>query len=243
MQPRPINRDQLALSELLDRALNKGVVLWGDATISVAGVDLIYVGLKVLLASVDTAERLRQDARSTVQAANGAAEMIYVYAIADRPDEPLPGQLGLHDEGLAKVICRDVVAVVSTFDGSPLSQCEDELWRHEEVIEALMSDRAVLPMRFGTLLPSRQRVGDLLCRGYGALVQDIERVRGQVEIGMRFLTVSEGRSEDDHSVASSDRFDSARNRAGRRLFVGEGGQGPGASRSTARQAQSGSRIL
>ncbi|MGD0333102.1 MAG: gas vesicle protein [Xanthobacteraceae bacterium] len=73
MQPRPINRDQLALSELLDRALNKGVVLWGDATISVAGVDLIYVGLKVLLASVDTAERLRQDARSTVQAANGAA--------------------------------------------------------------------------------------------------------------------------------------------------------------------------
>jgi hypothetical protein len=46
MQPRPINSDQLALSELLDRALNKGVVLWGDATISVAGVDLIYVGLK-----------------------------------------------------------------------------------------------------------------------------------------------------------------------------------------------------
>ncbi len=53
------NRNQLALSELLDRALNKGIVLWGDATISVAGIDLVYVGLKVLLASVDTAERLR----------------------------------------------------------------------------------------------------------------------------------------------------------------------------------------
>ena len=74
MQPRPINRDQLALSELLDRALNKGVVLWGDATISVAGVDLIYVGLKVLLASVDTAERLRQDARATAPAGTGLAE-------------------------------------------------------------------------------------------------------------------------------------------------------------------------
>ncbi len=54
-----LNRNRLALSELLDRALNKGVVLWGDATISVAGIDLVYVGLKVLLASVDTAERLR----------------------------------------------------------------------------------------------------------------------------------------------------------------------------------------
>jgi len=62
------------LSELLDRALNKGVVLWGDATISVAGVDLIYVGLKVLLASVDTAERLKHDARVTTQAGTGAAE-------------------------------------------------------------------------------------------------------------------------------------------------------------------------
>jgi hypothetical protein len=74
MQRRLIDKDQLALSELLDRALNKGVVLWGDATISVAGVDLIYVGLKVLLASVDTAERLRHDARTTAQAGTGAAE-------------------------------------------------------------------------------------------------------------------------------------------------------------------------
>ena len=62
MQPSPNGRDQLALSELLDRILTKGVVVWGDATISVAGIDLIYVGLKLLVASVDTAERLRADA-------------------------------------------------------------------------------------------------------------------------------------------------------------------------------------
>ena len=74
MPPHPINSDKLALSELLDRALNKGVVLWGDATVSVAGVDLIYVGLKVLLASVDTAQRLRQDAGAVARAAAEAAE-------------------------------------------------------------------------------------------------------------------------------------------------------------------------
>jgi len=62
------------LSELLDRALNKGVVLWGEATISVAGVDLVYVGLKVLLASVDTAERLRDGAHLTERADRDAAE-------------------------------------------------------------------------------------------------------------------------------------------------------------------------
>lgn len=50
---------ELALSELLDRVLNKGVVVIGDVTISIANIDLIYLGLKVLLSSVETAERLR----------------------------------------------------------------------------------------------------------------------------------------------------------------------------------------
>ncbi|MEK6545254.1 MAG: gas vesicle protein GvpJ [Nitrospinota bacterium] len=49
----------ISLAETLDRALNKGVILSGDVTISVADVDLIFVGLKVLLASVDKAEKLR----------------------------------------------------------------------------------------------------------------------------------------------------------------------------------------
>jgi hypothetical protein len=50
---------EVTLLDLLDRILNKGVILWGDITISVADVRLVYVGLKVLLASVETAERMR----------------------------------------------------------------------------------------------------------------------------------------------------------------------------------------
>lgn len=51
---------EVTLLELLDRALDKGVVLHGDLTLAVADVDLIYVGLKVLLSSVETAERMRR---------------------------------------------------------------------------------------------------------------------------------------------------------------------------------------
>ncbi len=50
---------ELAIADLLDRALNKGVVIRGEATISLAGVDLVYIGLKVLVASVDAAQRMR----------------------------------------------------------------------------------------------------------------------------------------------------------------------------------------
>jgi hypothetical protein len=49
---------QVTLIELVDRVLNKGVVLSGDITLSVADVDLVYVGLRVLLASVGTLDRL-----------------------------------------------------------------------------------------------------------------------------------------------------------------------------------------
>ena len=48
----------VTLVETLDRVLNKGVIISGDVTISVADVDLIFVGLKVLLASVETAEKM-----------------------------------------------------------------------------------------------------------------------------------------------------------------------------------------
>ena len=52
-------RDEVTLVELVDRVLNKGVVIAGDITLSVAGIDLVYVGLRVLLASVATLEEGR----------------------------------------------------------------------------------------------------------------------------------------------------------------------------------------
>ena len=51
---------QVTLIELVDRVLNKGVVIAGDITLAVADVDLVYVGLRVLLASVGTLERLEE---------------------------------------------------------------------------------------------------------------------------------------------------------------------------------------
>ena len=59
--------ERLSLLDLLDRVLDKGVVLSGDVTLSVADVDLVYVGLRVLLSSVEAAER-RRGGESTTSA-------------------------------------------------------------------------------------------------------------------------------------------------------------------------------
>ena len=45
--------DRVALVELVNRVVDKGVVLHGELTISVADVDLLFVGLQVLLCSAD----------------------------------------------------------------------------------------------------------------------------------------------------------------------------------------------
>lgn len=52
----------IALLELLDRVLDKGVIVAGDLTISVADIDLIYVGLRLLLCSVETLEATKAGA-------------------------------------------------------------------------------------------------------------------------------------------------------------------------------------
>jgi hypothetical protein len=52
---RPGDRD-VALVDLVDRLLGGGVVIAGDITLSVADVDLVYVGLRALISSVATAE-------------------------------------------------------------------------------------------------------------------------------------------------------------------------------------------
>jgi gas vesicle structural protein len=61
---RPLLEEQVTLVELVDRVLSTGVVLNGDITLSVAGVDLVYVGLRVLLSSVSTLERLAAEGAS-----------------------------------------------------------------------------------------------------------------------------------------------------------------------------------
>ena len=51
------DNDQMSLLDILDHVLNQGIILRGNLVISLAGVDLVYVGLDVILTSVETALR------------------------------------------------------------------------------------------------------------------------------------------------------------------------------------------
>lgn len=49
--------NETSLLDILDHVLNSGVIIHGSLVISLAGVDLVYVGLNVILTSVETALR------------------------------------------------------------------------------------------------------------------------------------------------------------------------------------------
>lgn len=50
--------DGFSLVELVNRVLDKGVVITGEITVSVAGVDLVYLGLNAVLTSISTAREV-----------------------------------------------------------------------------------------------------------------------------------------------------------------------------------------
>jgi hypothetical protein len=53
----PEELEELPLLETLDHLLDRGVVIAGEATISIGDVDLLYLGLNIVLANVDAVMR------------------------------------------------------------------------------------------------------------------------------------------------------------------------------------------
>lgn len=53
----------LHLAELVNRVLDRGALITGEITISVAGIDLLFVGLQLVLAATETAKLPRNFGR------------------------------------------------------------------------------------------------------------------------------------------------------------------------------------
>jgi hypothetical protein len=56
----PDETQEITLLETLDHLLDRGVVIAGEATISIGDVDLLYLGLNIVLANIDAVARSSQ---------------------------------------------------------------------------------------------------------------------------------------------------------------------------------------
>ena len=108
--------------------------------------------------------------------------LIYVYGIVDEA----PADLGLGLEGapLEAVAGPRAVAIVSAHERAPEAD-EEALWQHEAVVERLMEDVVVLPMRFGATAAGTRQMEALLRSREEEFVGLLEVVRGAVELSVR----------------------------------------------------------
>lgn len=105
--------------------------------------------------------------------------MIELYAIAGHPGPPLPELAPLRAvpfDGLA-VVCGPAA------EGEEIT--EEALWRHEEIVEALMSDRDLLPVRYGTRVADEAEAARAVAARREELRAALDHVRGAVELSLR----------------------------------------------------------
>jgi Gas vesicle synthesis protein GvpL/GvpF len=113
--------------------------------------------------------------------------VIHVYALTE-PARVLPDVRGIASRPVAQVVVGRVAAVVSRHeDAVEVEVSEESLWAHEAVVEALMADRAVLPVRFGGEFGEEGALRADLEPRLDELERALARLRGRVELGVRVL--------------------------------------------------------
>ena len=113
--------------------------------------------------------------------------MIELYAITDHPGPRLPGLAQLQT-----VADHRLAAVYAPASDDQISA--ETLWRHERIVEALMADRDVLPVRYGTRLADERAAARLLADRQEELASALEEVRGAVEISVRVMEDADDRT-------------------------------------------------
>jgi Gas vesicle synthesis protein GvpL/GvpF len=113
--------------------------------------------------------------------------MIWVYGICERPDLPAPRRRGLAQAPLDSVREGALLAVISRHVHPPDEPALDALWVHERVVERLMEDRAVLPMRFASKAPDEATLREVLAERQDSFLAALDLVRGRVEVAVRAI--------------------------------------------------------
>jgi Gas vesicle protein len=90
----------VGLADILERILDKGVVIAGDVTICLVGVELLNIRLRLLIASVDKATEMgidwwRNDPTLSSQSGNSAEQNLLLQQRLDRLEQRIGSTQGL----------------------------------------------------------------------------------------------------------------------------------------------------
>lgn len=113
----------------------------------------------------------------------------YVYCIIGTGEARNFGPIGIGDRGdpVTTIAYRDLGAVVSSIPMTKYVVSKETMVSHEKVIEAVMKDHTLLPVRFYTIAPNAEEIRSLLRRRYLEFKKLLRELDNKVELGLKAL--------------------------------------------------------
>lgn len=114
---------------------------------------------------------------------------IYVYGVIKTSDPKKFGEIGIGDKSsqVLTIGFKDLAAVVSNspfmvYDSLTKEKTIKDLVTHQFVIEKVMADFTIIPLKFGTMVENTDEVTKLLEKGYFVLRNALRKIEGKIEL-------------------------------------------------------------
>ncbi|HUY03835.1 MAG TPA: GvpL/GvpF family gas vesicle protein [Rhodocyclaceae bacterium] len=118
--------------------------------------------------------------------------MFYLYGIARWKPGLALGVPGIGGMAVRMERWRGLMVAASPFETWEVEASTPNLWCHEHVIEAVMAQSAVIPLRFCTVVADLPACRQLLSRHYRQLSALLGRVNDRVEFALRLSGAGSG---------------------------------------------------
>ncbi len=114
-------------------------------------------------------------------------DAFYFYGCIKSGQEQDFGPIGIGGAVVKTMIARDIAAVVSAgpfmlYDSLEKEKTIKDLVTHQFVIEQVMKQWTIVPVKFGTMVESEEQVRAFLHEGYDLLSGELSRMEGKIEI-------------------------------------------------------------
>jgi len=112
---------------------------------------------------------------------------LYLYGIIDSSDQIKESIYGLEGAGVYNIPFCDIGAAVSEICQMTQDTTDSAVLEHEAVVEKLMTDFTVLPVRFQTVIEGRDNLLSIMKSYYRDFKDNLERLRNKFEFGIKVI--------------------------------------------------------
>lgn len=113
------------------------------------------------------------------------AQGMYLYAVISGSGDRNYGPLGIDGSDVYTVSNGKVGMVVSNIPDMKLRPERRHLAAHQDVLKQLMTETTPLPISFGMIADDMKAIRKILSRHQATILEQLERVAGKVEMGLR----------------------------------------------------------